>query len=91
MDCSALRTRGSPLDVEPMCWDRAVSMRLIKREGGSRVMPSLSMEDGGRRSGRQERASGPASNFPGTWTILRSKSERSSGQHAWHQFNAWSC
>ena len=91
MDCSALRTRGSPLDAEPIHWDKVVSMRLIKREEGSRVTPLLSMEDEGRRSGQWERASGPASNFLGIWTILRSKSERSSSQHAWCQFNAWDC
>ena len=59
-------------------------MRLTKREGGSRVTPSSSMEDGGRRSGKWEKASGPASSLPGTWSILRSKSERSRSQHAWH-------
>jgi len=46
--------------------ERAVSMMRTKREGGSRVTPSLSRSDEGRRSGRRESASGPARSFLGT-------------------------
>ena len=60
-----------------MCWDKAVSIRLTKREGGSKVTPVLSSLSVGRRSGRRERVSGLASSLPGTWIILRSKSVRS--------------
>ena len=49
-----------------MHWERAVSMRLMKSEGGSKVMLSLSLSSKGNKSGRRERVSGPASNFPGT-------------------------
>jgi len=45
--------------------ERAVSMMRTKRDGGSKVTPSLSRSEGGRRSGRQESASGPARSFPG--------------------------
>ena len=62
--------------------ERAVSMMLTKREGGSKVTPSLSASSGGRRSGRRERASGPANSFPGTWIILRSKSATGFDDHS---------
>ena len=56
-------------------------MRLIKREGGSKVTPALSSSLEGRRLGHQERASGPAGSLPGTWIIFRSKSVRSMSHH----------
>jgi len=46
--------------------ERAVSMMQTKREGGSRVTPSLSRSEEERRSGRQESASGPVRSFPGS-------------------------
>jgi hypothetical protein len=49
-----------------------VSMRLIKRDGGSRVTLSFSLSVAGMRSGRWERSSGPARSFPGMWVRLRS-------------------
>ena len=64
-------------------------MRLMKSEGGRRVTPLFSGVVEGRRSGRRERASGPASRDPGTWIIVRSKSARSRSQQAWWWFNAW--
>jgi len=66
-------------------------MMRTKRDGGSRVTPSLSRSEEGRRSGRQESASGPARSFPGTWIIFRSKSERSKSQQACRRFRAWGC
>ena len=60
-----------------MRWDKAVSMRLMKREGRRKVTPALLLLSAGRRSGQRERASGLASSLPGTWIILRSKSVRS--------------
>ena len=57
-------------------------MRLTKREGGRRVTSVLSESSAGRRSGRWDRASGPARSFLGTWIILRSKSVRSMSQRA---------
>ena len=69
--------------------ERAVSIKLTKRDGGRRVTLVLSESSAGRRSGRRERASGPARSFPGTWTILRSKSARSMSQRAWRWFSAW--
>ena len=60
-----------------------MSMRLTKREGGRRVTPSFSGVVEGSKSGRQERASGPASWDPGTWIIVRLKSTRSRSQQAW--------
>ena len=56
---------------------------------GRRVTPSLSSSDWGRRSGRRERASGPARSLPGTWTIFRSKSARSMSQRACHRLRFW--
>jgi len=41
-------------------------MMQIKREGGSKVTPSLSRFEVGRRSGQQDSASGPARSFLGT-------------------------
>jgi hypothetical protein len=41
-------------------------MTLTNNEGGRRVTPSLSRLEVGRRSGRRERASGPAKSLPGT-------------------------
>ena len=52
MDWSAWRTRGSPEEANSMHWERAVSMMLIKRDGGSKVTPSLSAVSEGRRSGQ---------------------------------------
>ena len=49
-----------------MWWEREVSMGLMKSEGGRRVTPSFSGVVEERRSGWQERASGPASWDPGT-------------------------
>ena len=60
-----------------MHWDKAVSIRLTKREGGSKVTLVLSSLLVGVRSGWRERVSGPASSLPGTWIILRSKLVRS--------------
>ena len=65
-------------------------MRLMKSEGGRRVIPLFSGVVKGRMSGQQERASGPASWDPGTWIMVRSKSARPRSQWAWQQFNAWS-
>ena len=59
MDYSVWRTRGSEVEEDWMRWEREVSMRLTKRDGGRRVTPSLSGVVEGSRSGRQERASGP--------------------------------
>ena len=49
-----------------MQWERDVSMRLMKREGGRRVTSLFSGIVGGSRSGQRERASGPARWDPGT-------------------------
>jgi len=81
--------RGLSMEADCTQSKRVVSMMWIKREGGSKVTPSLSESEEGMRSGRWERASGPASNFPGTWIIFRSKLERSRSQQAWHWFRAW--
>ena len=70
-------------------WERDMSIRLTKSEGERRVTPSFSRVVEGRRSGWQERASGPASWDPGTWIIMRSKSTRSRSQQAWWQFSTW--
>ena len=53
--------------------------------GGDKL---LGFQEAGGRSRRRERASGPARSFPGTWTILRSKSARSMSQRAWRRFSA---
>ena len=45
--------------------ERAVSIRLTKREGGRRVTSALSESSMGRRPGRRERASEPARSFAG--------------------------
>jgi len=45
---------------------RAVSIIRTKSDGGSKVTPSLSRSEAGRRSGRRDKASGPASSFLGT-------------------------
>ena len=66
-------------------------MMWIKRDGGSRVTPSLSRSEEGRRSGQQESVSGPARSLPGTWIIFRSKSERSRSQQACRRLRAWGC
>ena len=83
-----LEDEGSPAEADLMRWERAVSMRLTKREGGRRVTSVLSESSAGRRSGRRERASGPARSFPGTWTIFRSKSARSMSQCTWRRLSA---
>ena len=70
-------------------WEREVLMRLMKGEGGRRVTPLFSRVVKGRRSGQQERVSGPASWDPGTWIMVRLKSTRSRSQQAWQQFNTW--
>ena len=67
IDCKAWRTRGSEEEEEAIREDRAESMTWTKREGGRRVTSSLSESVVGRRSGRWESASGPASWEPGTW------------------------
>ena len=82
-------TRGSPAEADSIRCERAVSIRLTKRDGGRRVMLVLSESFAGRRSGQRERALGPARSFPGTWTILRSKSARSISQRAWRRLSAW--
>ena len=64
-------------------------MMLMKRDRGSKVTPLLSAPSEGRRSGRQERVSGPASSFLGTWIILRSKSARSMSQCACRRLSDW--
>ena len=51
IDWSACRIRGSLAEADSMHWDRAVSMRLIKRDGGSRVTPKLSSFSEERRAG----------------------------------------
>ena len=61
-------------------WEREVSMRLMKSEGGRRVIPSFSEVVEGSRSGRQERVLGHASWDPGTWIMVRLKSARSRSQ-----------
>ena len=66
-------------------------MTLMKRDRGSRVTLALSASSEGRRSGQRERASGPASSFPGMWIILRSKSARSMSHCACQQLRAWGC
>ena len=60
MDCNAWRTRGLEVEEDWMRWERDVSMRLTKREGGRRVTPSFSSVVEGSKSGQQERVSGPA-------------------------------
>ena len=62
-----------------------------KRDGESRATLLLSSSSEGRRLGRRERVSGPASNLPGTWIIFRSKSPRSMSHHAWQWLSAWGC
>ena len=52
-------------------------MRLMKSEEERRVTSSFSGVVEGRRSGWQERASGPASRDSGTWIMVRLKSTRS--------------
>ena len=89
MDWSACKTRELKAEEDCMQWDRDMLMRLTKSEGGRRVTPSFSGVEEGRRSGQQERASGPASWDPGTWIIVRLKSARSRSQHAWQQFSTW--
>lgn len=80
--------RGSLAEVDLIQWERAVSMILTKRDGGSRVTLLLSSLSEGRRSGHRERVSGPASNLPETWIIFRSKSPRSMSHHAWQWLSA---
>ena len=46
-------------------------MRLMNREGGRRVIPSLSLSIFGMRSGHQDRASGTHSLLPGMCMSLR--------------------
>ena len=58
--------RGSSAEVDWIRSERVVSMMRTKRDGGSRVTPSLSRLEGGRRSGRRESALGPARSFLGT-------------------------
>ena len=43
--------RGSLAEAEQMCWERVVSMRLTKRDVGSKVTPTFSRSSEGRRLG----------------------------------------
>ena len=52
MDCSAWRTRGLEVKEDWTWWERDVSMRLTKREGGRRVTPSFSKVAEGSKSGQ---------------------------------------
>ena len=61
IDYSTWRTRGSEVEEDWIWWEREVSMRLMKSEGGRRVTPLFSGVIEGRRSGQRDRASGPAS------------------------------
>ena len=81
--------RGSEAEEDWTQWERKVSMKLIKSEGGRRVTPSFSGVVEGSRSGWREGASGPASWNTGMWIMVRSKSARSRSQQAWWWFNAW--
>ena len=46
--------RGSLAEADWIQWERAVSMILTKRDGGSRVTLMLSSSSEGRRSGHQD-------------------------------------
>ena len=82
------RTRRSDLDESLMRLCNLVSMRLINRESGRRMVDELS-DLSGWRSGRQERTSGPARRQPEMWMILRSKSARLSNHRAWRRLRFW--
>ena len=85
----SLEDKGSPVKADSIWWERATSMTLIKRDRGRRVTPSLLSSEWGRRSGQQERVSGPAKSFPRTWIIFRSKLVRSTSQQACWQLRVW--
>ena len=72
------------VDAEEMQECRTVLMRLTKRESGSRVVSSDSLEW---RSERRNKVSGPARSLPGIWTIFRLKSARSRSHLACHLFS----
>jgi len=57
--------RGSSAEDDWIFSVRAVSIIWTKRDGGSKVTPSLSRSEVGRRSGRRDKASGPVSSFLG--------------------------
>ena len=52
IDYSTWRTRGSEVEEDWIWWEREVSMRLMKSEGGRRVTPLFSGVIEGRRSGQ---------------------------------------
>ena len=73
--------RGLDLDELLICSCSLVSIRLINRKSGRRMVDEL-LELSGWRSGQQERASGLAKRWPRMWMILKLMSVRASNHWA---------